>query len=189
MTLAPRLATLAVAVLLVSGCGTAATVDAGSPAGTNRPASSKAADTKTTEPTEEGTTDAPAQDDGTAAFGKTYTWDDGLSIKVGKPTTFKPSEWAIGSAKGKTSVLMSVTIVNKTGKPFDPGMVYLTAQSGNEEAEQIFDSEKNVGGGPSTKVLNGREVTFKVGFAVGNPKDIVVEVAPDWDHDSVLFSS
>lgn len=189
-----RVATVALAGLLLAGCsGTPATTAASAPAGTNRPAAAPTAASSvdipsaTPAPTTP-TTPTPA-DDGTADFGTAYTWADGLSITVGAPKPYKPNQYAAGVEKGKDAVVLSVTLVNNTGRPFDPAMVSVTAQSGNEEATQIFDSGNGVEGSPSTKVLNGREVAFKVAFSVADRDDVVLEVRADWEHDSVLFSS
>ena len=65
----------------------------------------------------------------------------------------------------------------------------IEVQSGNTEADQVFDSENDVGGGPSTKLLNGREAKFKIAFTVANPKDLVMEVRPSFEHESVLFTN
>ncbi len=50
-------------------------------------------------------------------------------------------------------------------------------QSNNKEAEDVFDAENGLEGSPSTKLLKGRESEWEVGFAVANPKDMVMEVA------------
>ena len=42
---------------------------------------------------------------------------------------------------------------------------------------------------PSAKVLDGREVTFRTAFAVVDAGDLVVEVTPDFQHESVLVTS
>jgi hypothetical protein len=33
----------------------------------------------------------------TLAFGKSYAWDDGVIVTVGKPEEFEPSKWADGT--------------------------------------------------------------------------------------------
>jgi hypothetical protein len=75
------------------------------PAGDNRPAS--------TEPTEGG---GPEQE--TLAFGKSYIWDDAVSVTVGKPKKFKPSETA-AAEKANAYLRFTVTVVNKSDEPLD----------------------------------------------------------------------
>ena len=78
--------------------------------------------------------------------------------------------------------------MNKTGKPWDPSLISATVQSSNKEGEQVYDSEK-LGDEPSTKLLKGREVKFKIAFGVADPKDLVLEIAPDFEHESAIFTS
>lgn len=111
-----------------------------------------------------------------------------MSVTPTVPKSYTPGEYAAGADQFKKNVLFTVTIVNKTGKVYDPTLFSLTMQSGNEEASQIFDSENNLGGSPNTKILNGREAKFKVAFNVANPKDLVLEVRPGFDYDSVMFT-
>lgn len=171
------------AAVLATGCSAVTAQPVGSaPAGVNQPGNPKAAKNDA-----KGEKAAPAND-GTARFGKAFTWEDGLSVTVGKPSNYKPSEWAFGSDKFKSFVVFDVRVVNKTGKPWDPGLMSATMQSSNKEGERVFDSGK-LPEEPRTKLLNGREVKFKMAFGVTDPKDLVLEVAPDFSHDSVIFTS
>lgn len=168
------------ALLLVSGCSsTGGAADSSPPTGTN--AASRAA-------TQEPAASQTPADDGEVAFGSAFTWEDGLSVTVSKPKAFKPSEFAAG-AEGKHHVVITVTVVNKTGKAFDPSLITMTLQSGDNESSQIFDSEHGIKGSPDTKLLNGRQAKFKAAFSVANPKDLVLELAPDFEHDSALWTT
>ena len=126
---------------------------------------------------------------GDLKFGQSYTWKDGLSVTVSKGVPFKPSSSAYIEKKSPAYLQYTITIVNKTGATYDPALFHVTAQSGDTEANQIFDSSSDLGGAPSTKILNGRQSTFKVGFGVANPKDVVMEVSPGFEYDSVLYTS
>jgi hypothetical protein len=112
----------------------------------------------------------------TLAFGKSYTWDDGVRATVGRPKEFQPSEFA-AVEKNKRYVKFTVTVANKSKKPLDLGLTYISVRSDNEEADQIFDSGSGLKGPPDVKVLKGRESEFEVGFAVTQRKDLVMEVA------------
>jgi hypothetical protein len=61
-------------------------------------------------------------------------------VTVGKPKKFKPSETA-AAEKANAYLRFTVTVVNKSDKPLDLGLTYITVQSSNKEAEQVFDSE------------------------------------------------
>jgi hypothetical protein len=106
---------------------TGGNLDDNPPAGDNRPAS--------TEPADSGEPQPEALE-----FGKSYTWDDGVTLTVGKPKKFKPSEYA-AAEKAKGYLKFTVTIVNKSDKPLDLGLTYITVQSSKK---QLFDSENDL---------------------------------------------
>lgn len=165
----------------LSGCGTTSGSPASAQAGSNRPA----VEATTVEP-ETPTTEATVDESAPLAFGDTMTYTDGLSITVSKGTKFTPSDTSMG--KGKFFVKFTVVIVNGTGKVFDPSMFQATAQSSNVEGDEVFDSAGGMNGGPDTKLLKGREAKFVIGFGVEDPKDIVLEVTPSFEHNSALFN-
>jgi hypothetical protein len=176
-----RLALSLLALLIASLCSactaTTGNPDDNPPAGENRPPSAP--------PTDGG---KPEQE--TLAFGKSYTWDDGVSVTVGKPKKFEPSEYA-AAEKAKGYLKFTVTVVNKSDKPLDLGLTYITVQSSNKEAEPVFDSENGLESTPDTKVLKGRESEFDVGFGVADTKDVVMEVAlqDDFERPSLLYAT
>lgn len=174
----------AAACLVLAGCSqqAAESPTQETPRGTNAPSASESAAAPSEEPTEE------PSDDGVAQFGETYTWEDGIAVTISKPKPFKPSESAAGGENGE-ALKFTVRIVNGTDAKYDPSLFSATVQSGNKEAEQVFDSAKEINGAPSTSVLKGREVEFPIVFAVSDPKDIVMDVAPDYEHETVTFTS
>lgn len=154
--------------------------------GANRPSTS--AETSETAPAadalgqptaEEG---MPVQD-----FGEAFTYSDGIQITVGEPTSMTSGEWA--SPENTQGSAFTVTIVNGSQAPFDPSMANISVQSANTEAEQIFDSEGGYGSSPETTLLPGREASYKVAFATSDPKDLVVEATPSWDHVAALYAT
>ena len=161
-------ATLIAAVLafVFTGCGATGATNDSPPEGSNGDKSA----TKTEK------SEAPKEDNPT--FGQSYTWEDGITIKISKPETFEPSEYAM-TKESAAYLKFGVRLINKTGKTFDPALVYATLQSGNEESEAIFDTEQGVGDSPSTKLLDGREAKWVIGFGVKDPKDLVLEISPD----------
>lgn len=121
------------------------------------------------------------------AFGDTYTYPSGLSVKVGKPEEFTPSEYAF---KGEgTHLKFDITLTNDTGEEYDPVLFYASASSGDEESEQIFDGDE-LGNMPSTTILDGKKVKFSIGFSVLDPADITMEISPSFSFDerSVIFT-
>lgn len=170
------------AVALLSACGTAATPGAvAEQTGSNRPAATSEA--PAAEPAPEVSTADPNEP---VAFGSTKTYTDGLQVTVSKGTKFTPSESAAGTEKFKTFVKYTITVVNGTGKVFDPSMFTSSAQSANLEGSAVYDGE-GMGGGPSTKLLKGREAKFTIGFGVSDANDVVLQVQPSFEYQSVLF--
>ena len=99
------------------------------------------------------------------------------------------SQYAAGVEGAKSFVVIEFTVVNGSSTPYDPISFNASAQSGNTEASRIFDSEKKVGIKPTTKVLPGREAKFSLAFGVSDPADLVVQVAPGYKYEQVLFTS
>lgn len=172
--------------MLTAGCTyTAAQPAADAPVGTNRPTAPAPAPGPNGEASSSVPAPAPV-DDGTAPFGTAYAWEDGLSLTVGAPAPYKPGKYAFTGDTFEHFVVFDVRVVNNTGAAWDPVLLHATIQSSNQEGERVFDSG-NLPPEPSTKLLDGREVTFKMAFGVADPDDLVLEVAPDWEHESVLF--
>lgn len=183
----PAIAAAAALLLALTGClSTSASPTTEEPRGNNASAVGTTGGSTAASSAPGSSASSEAPDDGTATFGKSFAWKDGLSVTVGAPTEFKPSTYAAGHTN-KHAVKFTVKIVNKTGKPFDPVLFHATVQSGSTEGSAIFDTGNKIGGAPSTKILNGREVTFTIAFSVDNKADIVMEVTPDFEHDSVLY--
>lgn len=144
---------------------------------------------------ESGADDDAADDDAASTsepvFGDTVTYDDGMAVTVSKPKKFTPSEYAAGADGDGTPMKFTITVKNGTDKAFDPTLVYVTASSGGEESESIFDTDAKLGTSPQTSVKPGKSVKWAVGFMVADPKDITLEVAlnDDFSRDSAVFTS
>ena len=125
------------------------------------------------------------------SFGETASWDDGLEVTIAVPEAFTPSETALEfmAAEHLHYVKLGIRVVNGTTVPYDASQFLISAQSSNQEAEVVFDTESGLDGGPMTAVLPGREAEFFYGFGVSDPADLVVEVAPGYEWDPVFFQS
>jgi hypothetical protein len=116
-------------------------------------------------------------------------YPDGLAVKVVNNGEFKPGQYA-AKPNAPKFIKMTFTVTNGTSKPFDPVVFYATMQSGNTEAEQVFDSQAKMGMSPNTPVLPGREVTWVTGWGVSDPNDLVMSVAPGpFEYDKIIFTS
>ena len=138
------------------------------------------------EPDEEPEPEPPVEGD-TAVFGETWEYTDGVAVTVSAPRPYEPSDTAF-PVDAEAYVVFDVTIVNGSDEAYEP-LVITTMQSGNTEAEQVFDSANGLGGPPSTTVLPGREVTFPVGFAVADPGDLVLEITPGFEYQPAIYVS
>lgn len=190
--------TLALSVVLaLSACGVSTGGDAeDSPTSiSNRPEASEvepdateadaedaASDTQPTDLPEEAEEGMPVQ-----SFGEAFTYVDGIQVTVDGPTPMTSGQWA--SPENTKGSAFTVTIVNDSDVPFDPSMAYLTVQSGNTEAEEIYDSEAGFGGSPETTLLPGREASYDVAFATSDPTDIVLEISPSFEHIAALYAT
>lgn len=182
--------TLAAATLavLLTGCASqSGSVDDDPQAGNNRPA--EAEQVAEEAPVEEAPVEeAPAPASTNLKFGETFTYENGVSLTVGTPEPFTPSEYAAAD-EAPAYLKMTLTIVNGGTENLDPAGWYGTMQSGNVEASKVYDSEQ-LGDEPSTTILPGREATFAVGYGVMDPADLVFEVtAGMFEYDDVIFTS
>lgn len=187
------------AIILFCGAGLAVvavvsdsgTVDDDPPSGSNADESGSVADDASNSGNDRSDdSDDDDRSDDSPQFGESYTWDNGLTVTIGRPTRFQPSDSAFGAEKSGTPLAFEVTLVNNTDSPYDASCDYVTVQSENREADQIFDHANQFNGPPQTKVLDSREAKFKLGFNVKNPKDLVLEYQPcDYALPSVLFAS
>ncbi len=180
------------ATLLTAACSTPGKVSETTPTGVNVPSAvvstyDPGINTPETQPTEPEPTET-ATDPATLAFGKTFEWENHISVTVSAPKAFTPSATRFGGEAFKSAVQFTIIVVNKSGKPFDASMVYSSVQSNDVEADEIFDSAKGMNGTPDTKILNNRQAKFKVAFGVANPKDIVFELTPGGEYVSTLWT-
>jgi hypothetical protein len=194
-----RLAPGTLALLVASLCSACLAtpddnLDDNPSAGANRPPTTAPTATATaptvTAPTATAPTASARPEQETLAFGKAYTWDDGVTLTVGMPKSFRPSEYA-AAEEGTHYLKFAVTVVNKSDKPVDLGLTYVSVQSKNKEADEVFDSGSGLKGPPDTKVLKGRDSDFYIGFGVADPKDVVMEIAlhGDFVPPSLFYST
>lgn len=121
-----------------------------------------------------------------AAFGDTWTWSDGIESVIEGPEKYEPSE-GVEVESAEAHVMFTITVTNNSGEPFDPSLGHVTVQSGGREAEEVFDSANGIVGGPEGTLIDGRSVSWDAAFGVLDPKDIVLEFTPSFDHESGIY--
>lgn len=119
-------------------------------------------------------------------FGGVWKWEDGMSAQVGAPQKYRASNTAAGGVDYKYQVSFKITIHNGGTQRFTP-MASMTVNSGGAEAEQIFDSEKNIGASPTGSLRPGKSVSFFFAYGVNDPKDLDAQLSIDWNHDPAFF--
>jgi hypothetical protein len=149
--------------------------------GTNHPAETSESPAETAAPEV-----SPPDPRERVAFGLTKTYGDGLKVTVSKGTNFTPSQYAVGANGKKAFVKHTITIVNGTGKVFDHSSFTASVQRAAVEGSQIYDTDLE--GTPTTKLLKGRRSRFVIGFGVADTKDVVLEVQPGFEYESMLFN-
>lgn len=172
-----KTASIALAAILLAGCGGAA--DPAQPA-----------PTVTVTTTVTATAAAPAEEKPAAStdpvdkegvytghdFGERVDLNGVAAVTLSKPKPFKPSSSAAFGEGDKDFKVMELTIENLSKEPLDTFGFVVSATTGSRAAEQVFDSAKSVGD-PSVKVMPGKSVTFEIAFGVdeGEPLEVTVE--------------
>lgn len=132
-------------------------------------------------------TDAP--DSGTSKIGDKYTYDDGLVVEIIKTKRSKVSQYAAGGHPGDPMAIFTVRITNGTKSALKGDLVTVQTTYGKDgnEAEAVYDQNLNDISGTIPK---GRAKTGTYGFAVPTKSmsNVVVEIGPDFDHESAVFS-
>lgn len=125
----------------------------------------------------------------TAKLGTAHTYSDGLQVSVSKPSKYAPSAYAAHESTSAAYARFTVTIVNGTGKGFNPLAFSMFVRSGGREGDQIFDSANGIERAPDNELPPGAQASFNVGFGVAKPSDLAVQVNPSFDYPGVLFTS
>ena len=131
-----------------------------------------------------GTADGDASAENNA-FGDTFTYDDGVAVRVSAPEAYTPGEYSSGADQA-ASVVFTVTIENGTDANFEP-MPYETATSGGVEASKVYDSD--IESSPTTVVPAGQSISYRIVFSVADADQIVFQMSPSFDYDDVVFTS
>lgn len=146
-------------------------------------------DEEAEEEAEEADTDTASE---RPTFGDTFTYDDDLSVTISQPEDFSPSETASGGEEFDTHIQLEVTIQNETGEDYSPDLSHISASSGGQEGDSVFDSTQGLDSPPSTTLLDGQSTSYTVGFGVTDADDLTVEYSSiDFENlrDSVIFVS
>jgi hypothetical protein len=192
-TLLVALATSAICLAALTGCGAGQTEVEARSTGTQSPSSTPSDDlADRIKDGEEGLATPPPTDTADPGVGKigqdAFTYTDGLEVRVLKAERFRFSTYSTAGAK--PGVAVTVKITNTTGDRVDLSLAQVVLRYGpdEQEAEQVFDSENGFEGGFQTSVASGKSASAKYGFEVPKGRQsITVEVAPAWDYEPSTF--
>jgi len=147
-------------------------------------------DLESAEPTGEDvdTTDAPLPgDDETEApaaestLGQSFTYDDGLEVRVSEPRRFQPEDT---SSNFPMYLKFKVTVINASDQPYKPIDFSSSMSSDGAEGSAVYDSDMMP---PQTTVLPGKRVSFWIGYGVTTDKSLTVQVQPTYGHEQAVF--
>ena len=172
----PGLALAAFAAATIAGCTMAPTAVDDAP--------TAAVDAVDEAPADE----LPNQPEGT--FGKgAVKYDDGVTIKLGTPETFDPSESAYTEGNSPYYVKFTVSVENGSNERIDPVLMYVSLASGETEGVAVYDVVNGLSSPPETAISPGDARSWVVAFGVTDPDDLTAQVAMnDLVHDDALFT-
>lgn len=117
------------------------------------------------------------------------SYNDGVEVALSDYKRGVSSAYA--SPESTPYVSFTVKIVNGSGSTVDIGTGYVMCYYGDEsqEAEQIFDSERDMEGMPSMKLRAGRTAKATVGCELPKGEEYLqVEMAPHMDAEVAVFA-
>ncbi|HEY5785489.1 MAG TPA: hypothetical protein VIT65_11995 [Microlunatus sp.] len=141
------------------------------------------------DPAEEQEEESGKEEDPLYHFGDTVTYENGLKVTIGKPTTLKNYAYPEDVEKGQKVIRFKITVDNQTDHRLDPSEFTMTASSGDDEAEFAIDSEHGLEGTPDTKILRGKKRSWDYGYIVTKGQDFVLEISPDYETEEAIFVS
>jgi hypothetical protein len=129
----------------------------------------------------------PAVDDGTVAAPGTYTWADGLSVRVSDPVPAEFSDTACCPGGSEPGVAFEVTVVNGTSEVIDAYGLFATLTADGRTAEQVYDVERGFDGVTSS-IPPGRELVVTMAFdAPGG--DLLLEFTTFAGDEAAFFTA
>jgi hypothetical protein len=147
-----------------------------------------------TEPTSTEPTTASATTSSSSGIGKftdTYTYKDGVKLSIVSVKRGTLSATGCCGKSGSSVAIFQFKLNNGTSKIFDATLFDATVTYGatGKTAEAAYDSERHVGDGFTQKLLPGRVAVADYAFSVprSGMNDVVVQVDPDFNHNSAFF--
>ena len=164
------------------------------PATASSPSASQTSAAATEPPASAEPTATPTDEDRVAKVGATqwFEYSDGMKVQVTSLKRYRISQYAAGGKPGDVGVIVTVTLQNGSTNTFDTGLVDVKLASGpnGDQAESVFDTDQNLGGGFEGSILPGKKKTARYGFAIPKANassTLQIEIAPGWDYEGSHF--
>ncbi|MFD5251479.1 hypothetical protein ACFWM5_01375 [Streptomyces bobili] len=182
-------ATAVIAAIVATGIVVAQSSDGGSE-GATADTSESATPVEDTVTAEEEPEPTP-EDTGPDVFtlNDTVEYETGVEVSLSKFTRGVSSEWA--SPESTPYVKFTVKLVNGGTKTLDATLLSVNCSYGTDgqSSESVFDSEKGLDGGPSTRILAGKSLNVVWGCELPKGESALqVEVAPDFESETAIFT-
>ena len=116
------------------------------------------------------------------AFGDQYTFHNGLTVRVSRPTSFTPSKTAYPNAY--RAIAFEIVIVNGTEWPYHLSDLSITTSIGGEESAELIDTTQGYNGivDISAEVPVASKTRMTLAYvAPRQPDDIRLAFRPDPD--------
>ena len=128
-----------------------------------------------------------------AKYDSQFIWDDNLAVHVKPVGLAKASATAAGAeATAGDMYLFEISIINGTGKTFDPAMFQADVNYGatGAAAQRVFDSGQGIGDNFQGKILSGKQQTVKFAYAIPADQlaDVQMVVSPSFMHTEAIFT-
>lgn len=139
------------------------------------------------------TTSATAKSprDGALAFGTGGTYAPGFNIAVGKPAACTLTE-AESVDQGLDCVVFRVKFSNRTTSDVGLFSMDATLTSGVQDAVEVYAPKqriKGLRGIAEVEVPEGKSHKFRLGFAVEDPDDLVLDIGSRLVGDTMRFAT
>ena len=118
----------------------------------------------------------PAADEApnVARFGTAITYANGSTLICSSPVDFRPDQYAFGGEKATVFLRSTCTLTNRTGKTLNPVGTTGSMSAGGVEGDSIYQNGLTA---PKNPILDGRSVTWSMGFGITSREDVQMTVS------------
>lgn len=129
--------------------------------------------------------------DMTTSIGSTFTWEDGVTVKVEEAGNFTPGEWDVYEPGYAAHRLYKITVQNDGSAPLEMSGGTILGASGGAATDEVYGTYNgsDIGGFPYNALMPGKSQSFFIALGVMDPDDVQIEVSPGWEHSYAYFLS